>query len=408
MSDTPAIPVPAAAPPAPLLPARSRRKWPGLLLGLALGVAAVSLSLRYRRPEPVAPPHAAGVEVDAASGSVRVQPGAPQWRVLKLGVVEKAAGGYSDPVPGRVRIDDRLASKIGTPLNGRVSAVMVDLGQKVEPGDPLFAIASPDVAELRAQRKKALVDLDASRVVLERVKAMVEGRALPAKEELAAEQQLKQAEVGLELAEAKLNALHIRQTDEALEDEFLVVSPRAGVVVEKNLVASQEVNAESTPDLLVVADLSVVQVVADLFEDQASLVGEGSQAEVTLSRVSRAPLAGTVSMISAVVDPSRHTVPVRVRVPNPEGLLRPNAYASVRFSIPVAERAVQIPSTAIVSDGAHQYVYVRASDQSFQKREVVVGASSGGRVLLLDGLREGETVLIEGGILLENQVLLGG
>lgn len=379
----------------------------GIAFAAILGTALVWASLRFHRPEPPSPLRAAGLEVEP-EGAIRVKPNAPQWKVLKLAPVKKAEAGWTDPVPGRVKIDDRLASRIGVPVAGRVTAIFVDLGQRVSKGDRLFAVSSPDIADLRAQKEKAEVDLEAARAVLERVKAMVAGQALPAKEELTAEQQWKQAEVALRLAQSKLDSLHVSQTDDGRADAFVVASPGDGIVVEKNIVLAQEVAPGNSSDPMVVADLSSVLVVADLFEDEATEVREGSAAQVSMARVSKEPATGVVDRVSAVVDPGRHTVPVRVSVPNPDGILRPNAYATVRFATAADPHAVQVPATAIVSDGARQYVYVWGPDDRFTQRDVVVGSARGGSSILLGGLRQGETILVEGGILLDNQVRLGG
>ena len=92
-------------------------------------------------------------------------------------------------------------------------------------------------------------------------------------------------------------------------------------------------------------------------------------------------LGGTVvtDAVSAIVDPNRHTVPIRVRVPNESGNLRPNAFATVRFAIAGDDKALSIPATSIVSDGAKQYVYVWGDDKSFTRRDGSRGSDAGGR-----------------------------
>jgi RND family efflux transporter MFP subunit len=398
----------------PVPPASGKKSKARVLAGLigagVLGGAAIFSAFQFQRPAPVEPPHAEGLTIENGENghTITVRQGAPHWKVLKLASVEKAGPGWTDPVPGRVKIDDRLASKIGVTLNGRVSKVFVDLGQRVKQGDPLFAVASPDFAELRAQKEKTDVDLQAAQAVMDRVKAMVESHALPAKEELAAMQQLKQAEVAQKLAVAKLEAQHMHGGTGDTSNEFVVASPRDGVVVEKNLVANQIVTPDAASTLLVVADLSSVWVVADLFEDTATEVKEGTAAEVTTARSPKDPIAAKVDMISAIVDPGRHTVPIRVRVTNESAVLRPNAYVTVRFATSPEEHAVAIPASAIVTDGARQYVYVCEKNEHFGRREVVVGASSAGKLTILSGLEPGETILSEGGILLDNQIQLGG
>src|SRR5438445_8810719 len=129
------------------------------------------------------------------------------------------------------------------------------------------------MAELREQRDKAAVDLGAATAALDRVRALVATRALPAKEELAAQRDLKEAELASKLSEAKLESLRVSSQ---AENEFTVTAPRSGVVVEKNVLLGQAVSPDANAALMVVADLSSVWVVADLFEAQATQVREGA------------------------------------------------------------------------------------------------------------------------------------
>jgi RND family efflux transporter MFP subunit len=285
-----------------------------------------------------------------------------------------------------------------------VSRVFAELGQRVAAGESLFSVASPDIAELRANKEKASVDLEAARVTLDRVRAMVQSRALAAKEELSAQQQFRQAELGLNLAEAKLASLRVASQ---ADNEFTVTSPRAGVVVEKNVLFGQQVAPDGAAALMVVADLTSVWVVADLFEGQVADLREGAAAEVTTPAIPDAKLEGRIEMVSAVVDPGRHTVPVRVRLPNVDGRLRPNVYARVRFAAsPLSSAAVEVPTTALVSDGDRQYVYLQEKPGRFVRREVTTGSAREGRVTVLSGLAQGESVVEEGAILLDNQLAL--
>jgi RND family efflux transporter MFP subunit len=236
------------------------------------------------------------------------------------------------------------------------------------------------------------------------VHALVETRALPAKEELLAQQQLKEAEMSLKVAGAKVDALRVSGN---VDNEFTVSAPCAGVVVEKHVLAGQEVGPDAATVQMVVADLSSVWVQADLFESDATEVKEGSRALVTSPSIPGLQAEGRVEMVSAVVDPDRHTVPIRVKLANPDGSLRPNTYARVRFSTESHAGTVEIPATALITDGARQYVYVRDDKGRFARREIIAGASRDGRVPVLSGLAPGETIVDEGGLLLDNQVSLG-
>ena len=373
----------------------------GLSSSMLVGGLSIWLSTGFSR-EPAVAAKPTGLKIEGNTLSIAAD--APQWQALKLGVVTTADTRLTDPVPARVAIDETRASKVQTPLSGRVGQVFVELGQRVRKGDALFSVTSPDIADLRANKEKAAVDLDVARANFDRVHALVETRALPAKEELLAQQQLKEAEVTLKVSGAKVDALRV---SEKADNEFTVIAPCAGVVVEKHVLVGQEVGPDAATVQMVVADLSSVWVQADLFESDATEVKEGSRALVTSPSLPGLQAEGRVEMVSAVVDPDRHTVPVRVRLANPDGSLRPNTYARVRFTTNSRAGTVEIPATALITDGSKQYVYVRDEQGRFARREIVAGASRDGRVPVLSGLTPGETIVDEGGLLLDNQVTLG-
>ena len=153
---------------------------------------------------------------------------------------------------------------------------------------------------------------------------------------------------------------------------------------------------------MAISDLGQVWVVADLFENDVGSLVPGGKAKIV---VGSTELDGEIDQVSAVVDPDRHTVPVRVRLANPSGLLRPNAYAQIRFFDPVAAR-VSVPASAVMSDGAQSYVYVKDKSGALKRRNITVGSVNAGKVPVLSGLEVGEQVVVQGGILLDNQIQL--
>jgi RND family efflux transporter MFP subunit len=373
------------------------------LLGVSLAVAFSALitvgASRYQRAEP--PPAQPSRTMTVGEHDVTLTPDAPQYNALRLGAAKAASPRYREAVPARVTIDETRASRVGTPLSGRVTGVFVELGQAVKAGDPLFRVASPDIAGLRIERDKAAVDLDVAKTQLERVRTMVEARALPAKDELEANQTLRQAQLALRLAQSKFASLKVAAGG---DNEFTVVAPRAGTIVEKTVLPSQEVSPEGS--LMTLVDLGSVWVIADLFEADAMGIHDGTAVEITSPSMPGFKESTQVEMVSAVVDPVRHTIPVRVRLSNEAGKLRPNAYAQARFAVEPIPGSVEIPSTAIVSNGSRKYVYAQEAPGRFVRREVTAGSQRDSVVPIFAGLREGEVVVEEGAILLDNQIAL--
>jgi membrane fusion protein, heavy metal efflux system len=371
----------------------------GVVLAIVVSVATIWGSSRFVRKALPAAQVQAGLTID--HGSIGIAPDAPQWQVLELETAKSISSTWTDAVPAFVKVDEAKAARIGVPLAGRVTQVFVELGQPVEKGAPLFAVASPDLAALEVEQSKAKVDVDAAKSVLDRTKAIVEARALPEKEATAAAQQLHQSELSLNVAQSKLASLDVTTRS---ENEFVVHAPRAGRVVEKNVLPGQELAPGSETALMLVADLSTVWVVADLFESDSDGVLPGVPARVTITSLPGVVLDGKVDMVSAVVDAERHTVPVRVRLDNADGRLKPNTYAKMQFQASTPPGSVEVAAGALVSDGSRQYAYVKNAAGRFVKRDVVAGAVRDQRVVVFKGIAPGETVVSKGAILLDNQI----
>lgn len=370
-----------------------------LLLGAAFcGLTALG-ALSFHQAPPTEPPRAAGMHT--GMGDVTLAGDAPQWASLRVGTARAAGAGWSDAFPARFRVDERRAARVGTPLAGRVTRVLVELGDPVKAGQPLFSVASADVASLRAEQQRAIVEHGVAQEKHERIASMVAAHALPGKDEVEAGAELRESELSLKLANSKLSSL---RASTGGDNELTVVAPRDGVVVDKDLLPAQQVSPDQK--LLEVADTSEVWAVAEIFEADAAGLMAGAHARLTRAELPGFAYDGKVDMVSSVVDPEQHTVAVRVVVPNPQGSLRPNTYVEMRFEEPPQAGAVEIAASALVSDGPDKYVYVEREHGHFVRRQVVAQSSSHSRVVISAGLTVGERVVEEGSALLDNALAL--
>lgn len=369
---------------------------PVIVACLVVGGGAVLLARKYHRPDPPIETAAPGMTV--GKDSVTLSADAPMWSAIKLVSAAPAAPHWSDAVPARIVFDETLTSRLGAPLAGRITAVNVERGQHVKAGQALYSVSSPNLAELRGDLARANVQASTEKVNLDRVQALVDAGSIPAKELVTAKQQLTEATLSVNLANQKLSSLRVARAGEAA---FTVQAPREGVVVEKNISVGQEIGATGE-SLIAIADLSTVWVVADLFENDVGGLVAGAKAKVTMGTTD---VEGVVDQVSAIVDPDRHTVPVRVKLANPTGDLRPNAYAEIRF-FDTQPAKVALPAEAVLSDGATSYCYAKTKDNALKRRNITVGTPSDGKIPVLEGIEPGEQVVGQGAILLDNQIVL--
>ncbi|MFO0600182.1 MAG: efflux RND transporter periplasmic adaptor subunit [Myxococcaceae bacterium] len=360
----------------------------------SLGVALVAC-------EP-APPSPLGPGVHADATGVNIDANAPQWRYVQLAVAQSGKAIDPLPAPGRVAFDEARSASLGSPLGGRVETVRVRLGDSVKPGDRLFSVRSGDFADLSRDEEIAREQVGLKKRVLERQRDLFRLQAAPEKDVLAAEAELKEAELALKAAGARRASLAI---DASGENIFWVKAPRAGTVVELEVSASQEVGPDRDRPLMRLSDLDEVLVLADVPENDVRAFRKGAEVQVSAQNGSE-HRSGTVQYVSEVVDSHRRTVEVRVRVKNEDRLFRPNAFVSVVGVAETNGQVVRVPDTAVVTLGSKSFAFILKAPGRLEKVVVSTGRRRDGEVEVLSGLASGDTFVARGALLLLNQVEL--
>jgi len=371
----------------------SSRSWLGAQVAVALATCAVWVSVRT----------AAGPLRPAALSAQAIEAKALLWQSLQVEAAEPAEQLWTDDFAARLRLDETKVSRVGVPLAGRVLRVFAELGYEVKKGDPLFSVSSAELASLGVERRQAALMLESAQTALSRIEALVSARALPERERAEAELRQRQAELSLQVARDRQNSLNLRVTSAT---EFTVVAPRAGRIIEKQLLVGQQLNARADHALLTIADLSSLWLSAELFEADLSGISPGTPVSVTLTALPELILSGEVDAISSLVDAERRTVPVRVRLPNADGKLKVNMFAKARFLTSPPAGTVSVRAAAVRTDGNREYVYVRTGDGQFERRWLTSGSVIAGRALIQQGIGAGDEVAIRGITLLDNRLAL--
>ncbi len=211
---------------------------------------------------------------------------------------------------GAVAIDERRLARISSRVKGRADRLFVDFtGTEVREGEPLVLLYSQELfttaRELLAARGGPVFEAARRRLLL------------------------------WGLSEHQIERILARGEPETHVE---VLAPISGTVVAKRVVAGDYV--EEGTEMYTVADLSVLWMVARVYEDEAPLVHLGQRVEVTSSAYPERAFEGHVSFVDPTVDPATRTVGVRVDVPNGDRLLRPGMYVRARLRAPIARDGV--------------------------------------------------------------------
>jgi RND family efflux transporter MFP subunit len=291
----------------------------------------------------------------------------PLRRVVRtVGVIDYSEPGLAD---------------VTTKFKGWIERLYVDAtGQQVHRGEPLFEIYSP---ELYSAQREYLVTLEATNA--------------PGSAALKAS------------ARTKLKFLDI--SDEQVADlertreprkTVRVVAPRDGFVIEKLVVEGQMVDAGVK--LYRLADLGLVWVQAQIYEQDLAYVRLGQEATVTLSYLPDREFRGRVTYIYPSVDEKTRTARVRMEFHNPGYFLKPGMFATVEVLSELAPAVLLVPDRAILRSGEKNTVFIALEGGRFEPRTVTLGPQAeNGTYQVLTGLKEGERIVTSGQFLLDSE-----
>ena len=192
--------------------------------------------------------------------------------------------------------------------------------------------------------------------------------------------------------------------DRRVRQTISIVAPQDGVV--SNLLVREGMYVKPDMEIMTLADLSSIWLLAEVFERQSEWVDTGDDAEVRLPYLPGKVWQGKVEYIYPSLDTKTRTLKVRLRFDNPGESLKPNMYANVRLFATPRDHALAIPLEALIRTGTAERVIVAKGEGRFDAREVTTGIESGDRVEILEGLEAGEEVVVSGQFLIDSEASL--
>ena len=323
-------------------------------------------------------------------------------RISTATVMERPGAGEVTAL-GEVVADQSRYAEVAPPTASQVVSVLVETNAPVSRGTALARLRSTDLGRARADLLSAEARRDLARQTLDRKRTLAAERIVAAREVQEAEAAHRAAEAEVKAATAAMQALGVSpDAGPSAEDSSLFVlrSPIAGRVLDRQAVLGQY--AETSSKLFTIADLSSVWVMAQAFERDAVNITPGSVAHITLAALPGQEFDGTVVLVGRQVDPGARTVPVRIALANPTGVLRPGMSASTRLEVKGQSRTIlAVPAAAVQRVGERWLTFIPKGQYEYEMRPVGRGRDLGNDVEVVSGLKAGETVVVDGAFLLK-------
>jgi Cu(I)/Ag(I) efflux system membrane fusion protein/cobalt-zinc-cadmium efflux system membrane fusion protein len=282
---------------------------------------------------------------------------------------------------GQIEFDEPKVSKINMKFNGWIEELWVnETGQFINKGDPLFSVYSP---ELVASEEEYLSIL----------KKKMTG---PHSKHLlkSSKQKLIQFDV------PKSFIKNIEKTGK-VSRTTIVRAPRSGYVVHKSAFVGTEFKKGA--NLFTLANLDALWIIADVFERDAPWVKKGQTASIEMDYMPGSLKEAKVDYIYPVLNRKNRTIKIRLILPNPNVILKPGMFATVRIHSKPVEDSVLVPTEAVIHSGERNIAFIYKGDGLFEPRELKLGVKGDQKYQVLTGLESGDKVVTSGQFLLDSE-----
>lgn len=233
--------------------------------------------------------------------------------------------------------------------------------------------------------------------------------------QLQATQLVREAETRVAVATTSLRIMGCELSDlqdldpvkqgEAVSDYF-IRAPFSGTVIHKDVVLREQVRPET--QIMAIADMSTVWIVADVYEKDAPLLQALKDAPVIVRNAAwpDREFEAKIFFTGEIMDEATRTISMRAIADNAHHLLKPGMFVTIEFaSQPDDQPVIQIPSGAVMEHAGAQFVFVQLDDATYQRRDVEIGQSDGATTVIRRGIGKAEHVVVSGGFVLKSKML---
>jgi Cu(I)/Ag(I) efflux system membrane fusion protein len=316
---------------------------------------------------------------DADDGSVKISVGKLQKAGVRSEQVERRALNVPIRAPGVIELDERRVSIVSLRFEGFIQSVEnVTTGQHVHKGQPLMRVYSPALSSAAAEYVSVLGSKGTSGITSQAIKGT------------------KQRLENLGMSEQAVADIE-RTRELALSVPWL--SPQDGEILER--AAVNGMRAAPGAVLFRIADHEVVWAIADIAERDLGLIAIGQKVSVRPRAYPDRSFTGEVALIYPHMNAQTRTARIRIELPNPDGLLRPDMYADVEIATGSESPVLTVSSSAVIDSGQRQLVLLDKGDGRFEPRTVKLGRRGDGRVEITEGLNQDDKVVVTANFLID-------
>lgn len=293
-------------------------------------------------------------------------------------------------------------ASVAAKTSARVTAVHVKDGDRVTAGQTLFVLDSGDyaavVAQAEAGKRAAELSLTTARIDLERTEQLFAVGAASKQLMELAQTAVDLAEVSLAQAEAAINVASVQMNN------CSITAPISGVAGNINLAVGNL--ASPTSIAAVISDTSQLEIKFMVSESEINYVKTGDAAKIYIKAVGEKPLAGKITSVSTVPDPSTRNYAVRVGLSNQDGKIRSGMFAELIIETVSKQNVLCVPVNAVLPKSGSSIVYTVDKTNRARPLDVQTGIKNDRYIEITHGLKAGQQIITKGNTLVNDGTLV--
>ncbi|MBW1654348.1 efflux RND transporter periplasmic adaptor subunit [Flavobacterium quisquiliarum] len=289
---------------------------------------------------------------------------------------------------GKITADNNKMIDVYPLVGGNVMKVNVELGDYVKKGQVLATIKSTDVADFEKQSIDAKSDLLVAKNNLKVAQELFDGKLNSESDVLQAKSEVNKAQSQLSKIQETYKIYNIKAGS-----IYEVTAPISGFIIQKSINQDMLLRNDRSENIFDIAEISEVWAMANINEIDINKVKLGTSASVTTLSYPDKTFHGKVDKIYNVIDPETKAMQARIKLNNPDYMLKPDMNANIKLSFNENQSMIAVPSKAIVFDKSKNFVVVFKDRNNIETRQVEVYRVVGDTTYVSSGLKENEKVI---------------
>ncbi|MBO9584248.1 MAG: efflux RND transporter periplasmic adaptor subunit [Flavobacterium sp.] len=289
---------------------------------------------------------------------------------------------------GKITADNNKMIDVYPLVGGNVMKVNVELGDYVKKGQVLATIKSTDVADFEKQSIDAKSDLLVAKNNLKVAQELFDGKLNSESDVLQAKSEVNKAQSQLSKIQETYKIYNIKAGS-----IYEVTAPISGFIIQKSINQDMLLRNDRSENIFDIAEISEVWAMANINEIDINKVKLGTPAAITTLSYPDKTFHGKVDKIYNVIDPETKAMQARIKLSNPDYMLKPDMNANIKLSFNESQSMIAVPSKAIVFDKSKNFVVVFKDRNNIETRQVEVYRVVGDTTYISNGLKENEKVI---------------